>query len=370
MVPSGLALPPDLLEDLRRRLRDVLDFDLAEMAEMDPGVVHNNRLLRLRAADGRQAVAKVYYRDDRRRLEREFGAVRFLRTRGFTAVPTPYLRSDTHQYAVYSLEPGRTKPASELTEDEVAALGRFAAELHRIRPDDPDARAAAFPLAVSATFSFADQIAGIRRRLGAFCDFAASPAAYPTVQALYREMDVRAAVERLIAMATSGLSEADLAARLPEHAWRLRPSDFVPHNVIARPPGHPDGPICVVDLEYFGWDDPAALVAGFLTADTALDLTPTQADVFLHAYRSAFPPGQDPAQTGSPRFVRTAALMQVSWSAVHLSVMTPERVANKRFASSTFDLDAHLAEQCAKFRRRLARAEAAVNGLASSLTER
>lgn len=377
-MASGKAasrLAPDLLDDLRTRLRDELAFDLAETAEIDPGVVHNNRLLRLRAADGRQLVAKIYYRDDRRRLDREFGAIAFLCARGFRTVPTPYFRSDTHQYAVYSFEPGVTKPSSQLTPDLLTALGRFAADLHRISPDDPDARAANFPTAVSATFSFADQIAGIRRRLAAFCDFASSPDAYPAVRALTQEGDARTAVERLIAAATAGLSDGAIAARLPEHTWRLTTSDFVPHNVIVRAPGpsgpsgpsgpagHPDGPICVVDLEYFGWDDPAALIASFLTADTALDLSAAQAETFVRAYRSAFPPGQDPAQTATPRFARMAALMHVSWSAVHLSVMTPERVANKRFASSAFDLDAHLAQQTAKFRHRLLRAEQAIAAL-------
>ena len=70
--------PAPVLDDLDRRLREELDFPLAGVSEMDPGVVHNNRLLHLQAVDGRELVAKVYFPDDRRRLEREFGAVSFL----------------------------------------------------------------------------------------------------------------------------------------------------------------------------------------------------------------------------------------------------------------------------------------------------
>ena len=52
-----------------------------------------------------------------------------------------------------------------------------------------------------------------------------------------------------------------------------------------------------------------------------------------------------PIRAGSPAPIARAC-------AIHLSVMTPERVANKRFATPAFDLDAHLAEQVAKFERR------------------
>jgi hypothetical protein len=41
--------------------------------------------------------------------------------------------------------------------------------------------------------------------------------------------------------------------------------------------------------------------------------------------------------------------------------MTPERVANKRFASPSFNLDGHLAQQIAKFRRRLVVGKAALS---------
>jgi hypothetical protein len=104
-LPAGLA----------ERLRAELGCELAAAAPIDPGVIHNNLLWRLDGADGRRLVLKAYFRDDRRRLEREFGAFAFLRERGFGGVPEPLLRDDAGYWAVYSFEPGEVKTAAELT---------------------------------------------------------------------------------------------------------------------------------------------------------------------------------------------------------------------------------------------------------------
>jgi hypothetical protein len=56
---------------LESTLRQQLAFVVANIAEIDPGVPHNNRLLHLWSSDGREAVAKIYFEDDRHRLERE-----------------------------------------------------------------------------------------------------------------------------------------------------------------------------------------------------------------------------------------------------------------------------------------------------------
>src|SRR5689334_2800071 len=94
------------------RLDAELGFRVAEAVPIDPGVIHNNRLVLLVSADGRRLVLKGYFRDDRGRLDREFRSFAFLRAGGLDAVPTPYLRDDDAYCAVYSFEPGRIKAAT------------------------------------------------------------------------------------------------------------------------------------------------------------------------------------------------------------------------------------------------------------------
>lgn len=65
------TLPAALGAEFERRLAVDLGFRIAAVEELAPGVVHNNRIYRLRAHDGRAAALKLYLQDGRRRLERE-----------------------------------------------------------------------------------------------------------------------------------------------------------------------------------------------------------------------------------------------------------------------------------------------------------
>jgi len=60
-----------LLAELGDCLRADPAFDLIAAEPIVNSYANNNRLLRIHAADGSSAVAKVYYRDDRRRLGRD-----------------------------------------------------------------------------------------------------------------------------------------------------------------------------------------------------------------------------------------------------------------------------------------------------------
>ena len=335
-----------LPESLPARLRAELGFELVEAVPIDPGVVHNNRLFRLRAADGRELVAKLYYRDDRRRLERELGAFRFLRSRGFEAVPVAYFADHDEQYGVYSFEPGRTKMPVELTLDELATIGRLAAGLHRFHHGEPGAD---FPPGFAAG-SLAERVAFLRSRLDACLRAAVAPDAYGLLRAVVAEVDLPAALERLVAVATDGLTPAELAAPVPAEHLRLNTGDFAPHNVLVRP----DGTLCAIDFEYCGWEEAAVLPVSFLAAEQSVGLTPEQEDAFLGAYRAAC----DVPAAALARFDRLRALLEAGWLLVNLSLMTPAHVARKRFAGD-FDLGAHLAERRRMLEARLARAAVA-----------
>jgi hypothetical protein len=332
-----------------QQLHRALRFELAEATPIDPGVIHNNRLFRLRGADGRELVAKLYYRDDRRRLEREYGAFRFLRDRGFAGVPIPYFADAAEQWAVYSFEPGRTKAPAELTRDEFAGIGRLAAELHRFRPGEPGAD---IPPAF-ASGPLAERVAFLRGRLATCQRAAAAPDAYPQLRAVVAEVDLAPALEHLIAAATAGLTAGEIEAPVPPEHLRLNPGDFAPHNVIVRP----DATLCAIDFEFCGWEEAALLAASFLTAEQSVGLTTAQEQEFLGAYLAAC----DVPAAALARFDRLRALLEAGWLLVNLSLMTPAHVARKRFAGD-FDLDAHLAERRAMIEARLARLEAGVGG--------
>ncbi|MDQ3703470.1 MAG: hypothetical protein M3442_21500 [Chloroflexota bacterium] len=59
------------------------------------------------------------------------------------------------------------------------------------------------------------------------------------------------------------------------------------------------------------------------------------------------------------------ALMHIAWCLIHLSLMTADHMARKKFASPDLGVAAHIAEQTAQFKRHLAVAEGAVQQLAN-----
>jgi len=277
------ALTPDLLS---RRLHSELGFRLAAVSELDPDRPHNNRLLHLVAADGRQAVVKHYFADDRQRLDREYETLISLRTRRMTEVPTPLLRDDAHQFAVYSFEPGTIQAGTALTAPTVRAIAHFAAQLYHIHPDPGVTN---LRTAVSATFSLAQQVAGIRRRLAEFHEFASGPQAGSLVRALRCEVAIEDEIERLIRRALAGRSWAAIEHSVPAAHWSLTSGDLAPHNILVRA----GGGICVLDFEYSGWDDPAILLADFLSADSARGLSDACRRAFVETFRDLTDPSPD-----------------------------------------------------------------------------
>lgn len=338
-----------------------LGFHLDALKEVDPGVVHNNRLFRLRAADGREAMAKLYLRDRRHRMEREYDTLSFLVRRGLRTFPAPLARSDEHYYAVYSLEAGENRPAARWTKAHAEAAAHVCVELDRIRPDDADVPLRrAFP----AGFSHAEGVSAVRRRLGLFAEYVGGSSGGEGLPRETRDLcasvEPVAEVERLLAAATRGLSPAQLETRVPEHRWRLDVGDYAPHNVLIRPAGHPAGALCVLDLEYAGWDDAVAMCALFATAAQSLDLPRPHLDALLRVFQDGV--GLPPEERA--RMERVMALMHITWCAIHLQLLVPELIEKKRFASPALDVSCHRREQIAKFHRRMGIARAAVERLA------
>jgi hypothetical protein len=331
---------------IERVLKQRLGFAIANTAEIDPGVPHNNRLLHLWSTDGRQAVAKIYFDDDRQRLDREYTSLAFLHTLGASTVATPYLRDDATRLGIYSYEAGVTPTSAELTTRHMEDLADFAARLRGIRPGTPGA---IFHNSTSATFSLQDQVGGIRGRLAQFELFATSPTAFDAVRHLRREVDVAGSIERLIGRALDGLSAEAIEARVAEHDRSLTSGDLAPHNLLIRP----DNSICVLDFEYSGWDDPAIPIADFLAHDRSRDLSAACARALSETYAEL----AGLASLELERMRRVRALMEVGWLAVHRPLLVPARFAAKQFADPNFQVEAHLARHVARFCDRLKTAD-------------
>jgi hypothetical protein len=193
----------------------------------------NSRIYKLNGP----CAGKVYFQQ--RRLEVEFAALQFVWGHGVRCVPRPIAADPAAKIAVYEFVEGGKPTATERDVDTAAefllALKRLAAE--------PDA--ITLPPAAEACFTVQAVVENIRSRL-------ARVEGVPALRQFLEET-FRPLLEELAAKLPS-------EAELPADQRTLSPSDFGFHNALRRP----DGQLVFLDFEYFGWDDPAKMVADFL----------------------------------------------------------------------------------------------------------
>jgi len=290
----------------------------------------NNRVYRVTAPDSAYAL-KCYgpIDGDRDRLSQEFEGLSFLKDAGVGhVVPAPYALDRENRCALYEWIDG-SKPSEHGIGDIDAAV-TFLGQLHNARTLPS---AAALRPATEAVLQPFDLIAQLRRRLTRLASVEATERALANF--LHEELEPE------FARRTARLAELPDGDLLPTAARTLSPSDFGFHNTIRRS----DGSLVFIDFEYFGWDDPAKLVADFLW-HPAMQLSPAERTRFVQGVTSIF--------AGEPGFSRrlelTFPLYGIRWALIILNEFVPALWARRTFSGKGGDLIIVKGEQLARAR--------------------
>lgn len=307
----------------------------------------NNRLYRVELEDGRLVLLKRYLvdkRDGRPRARTEFEGLGLLWDFGLRDVPEPLWLDPGKRFAVFSWLPGKPLKGVRPSDRHVLQAAGFLRRLRRVSaaPRKPWSAPAA-----DGRSSLADYAAHIRRRLQRVRDGAkaiGNPAARRFV-----EDSVTPAAEAVIARLERGAADAGLSltAPLSRAARLLSPSDFGFHNSVLGP----DGRVRFLDFEYFGWDDPAKLVADLFHHAGQKPLTGPQRALFLDAFCRGW--------KGAPSFRRRLGLVlepiAMEWILIILNVLSPETLERRRFADPSLDPKRLVAQRLRAARLRLQR---------------
>lgn len=316
---SDAGVPPEAAAAARR----LLGGGVSGIALAGAGA--NSRIYRVDRPEGPAALKSYPPRigDTRGRQDAEWRALAFLRGNGVAQVPEPIARDDRAGYTAIEWIDG--SPIPDPSDADVEEAMDFAAAVFGLsrRPD-----AASFPPASEACLSAAEIVRQVRARLEAF-------APHAELDAFLRD-EFRPAFAPL-----ERAAGADGAGDLPAALRRLIPADFGFHNALRRP----DGRIAFFDFEYFGWDDPAKLVADFLL-HPAFALTARQR--LRAAERAAEALPDDPGF--ADRLRRTLPLYRLRWCLILLNPFRRDRIAR----AGAGLLHSAQDEQLAKARRMLA----------------
>jgi hypothetical protein len=272
---------------------------------------------------------KVYF--GQRRLETEFAALQFLWQHGVRCVPRPIAADPAAKLAVYEFIDGAKLAANDVMDRDIDAAVEFLATLKRLAAE-PDA--ATLPAAAEACFTVQAIIENLRSRL---VRLGVVPALKQFLEGGFCPM-----LERLAA-------KAPVEAELPVEQRTLSPSDFGFHNALRRP----DGRLTFLDLEYFGWDDPAKMISDFLL-HPALELPERLKQRFAAGMYQRFSANKSLAK----RVETVYPLFGLKWCLIMLNEFVPEDMQRRGFASGGgLDRAATQARQLEKARRMLARIE-------------
>ena len=277
----------------------------------------NSRVYRVRCASGDYA-AKFYFQkraDGRDRLQTEYAAVGFLWEIGVRCIARPILADTERQVALYGYVDGEAIELQTVSGGDLDQVAAFAGELKQIA--SRKASAAIGP-AAEAYFSVKDIVANIEARLRRL---EALDLASPGYDALREFLRTRFAPQLAT---TAGRAEAICApdAALEPENRTLSPSDFGFHNALRMR----DGTLVFLDLEYFGWDDPAKLLSDLLL-HPMMDLSRAQRAHLAH--------GLDAIFCGDPHWRRRVdalyPLFGLKWCMIMLNEFLPAHIARNRF---------------------------------------
>src|SRR5580658_95916 len=269
----------------------------------------NARLRRVRDADGGCRVVKAYARDGRDRARREHDALRWMRGAGVDEVPSALFVDEATEVAVLQhLEGSRPGPGADV--DSLAE--RCADFVLRLAALGRTAPPGSFGLAADARIRLGDYARAVERRLTRVVQGSrANPAARELVSNEVEPIARTALSSFARAVKTLGL---DLERELPDRERIPSPSDFGLHNVLLDKHNR----VWFLDFEYFGWDDPAKLMADFLHT-MAHDVEPAKRSRFVELVVAGLPEGLAAAS----RLEAIDHLVGVEWILIVLNVLDP-----------------------------------------------
>lgn len=218
----------------------------------------NSQVFRVDMADGRILALKAYFRqtgDPRDRLGTEFGALTFLWDHGVRCVPQPLTFDAEAGLGLYEFIEGLQQNVP--SDADMDASWRFLVSL-RALSSEPSAQA--LPVASEAHFSLQDVAEHIEARLSRLTCVSPDLADRSGLASFLND-DLIPAWRGLLGDCQQGCRRSGVAfeAALPQAQRTLSPSDFGFHNALRRQEG-----MVFLDFEYFGWDDPAKMLADFL----------------------------------------------------------------------------------------------------------
>ena len=281
----------------------------------------NNRVFVVHAEYARY-LAKVYFShpaDKRDRLGTEFAFLSYAWNAGLRCVPRPISRNTESNIGLYEFVEGRKLALPDLDREHVWQAARFFRDLNAHSNRD---MGAILPEASEACFSALEHFALVDRRIERLVGFPAeSPVDHEAISFITELDDAWRLISDRI---TRQLGRQTVTAVLGIADRCVSPSDFGFHNALRQR----DGRMIFLDFEYFGWDDPAKMIADFLL-HPAMNLSPDLKKKFASAVFRRFSDWPNLIE----RVESVYPLFGLKWCMIFLNEFLPDPFLRRQFAA-------------------------------------
>jgi len=286
----------------------------------------NSQVYRVAGEGFRTCALKVYFRhpgDARDRLGVEFNSLRFLWDQGTREIPQPIAADWEGGCALYEYIDGDRILPSASTDTDLEAAICF---LVRLRDLGRHTEPGRFPPASEACFSVQAIVENVQWRLDRLAGNREGGETDQALRAFVAEEFIPA-FHAVVAWCRCSLDRGGVALNreLDLGERTLSPSDFGFHNALRRP----DGGVVFLDFEYFGWDDPAKMIADFLL-HPAMALSKPSGRRFVAGLLRHF---ADCAVLAD-RLACVYPLFGLKWCLILLNEFLPEHLVRRRFAGA------------------------------------
>jgi|FEC22Drversion2_1045045.scaffolds.fasta_scaffold00819_13 Phosphotransferase enzyme family len=295
-----------VLDDIQDVARTLCAAPVQSISEIRRG--GNSRIFRVDAGTARYALKKYPATDNRNRLEAEVNALRFFERKGIGRTPQVVAVASEQRFALLTWIEGEAVEA--VADGDIAEFASFQIALDRGIDDQARAEIGE---AAEACLSGPRILAQIERR---YARLAAVKHDVPEFAPFFDDVLVPS-LRRFEAGAAKSYRQLgfDLGEDLAPRFRTLIPSDMGAHNALRAP----DGKLCFLDFEYFGWDDPLTSIANFVM-HPGMQLSDRQKAAYRQAMLSHFS-----RHAEAHRLPALMPLYGLRWCAIILGELLPER---------------------------------------------
>src|SRR3989344_5427069 len=211
--------------------------------------IANNKLYLLNKTKTDKCILKIYYKDERKRLEREYNGYEFFTLLNSNLTPKPIYRNDDGYFAIYSFVEGSAKNPSEIAKKEALQVADFIIYLHTYSQKSHEMGLEFMP-AIASCFSTQESVNKINMKVNKFLNDT-NLDNYESTKKFKTKHYIEPLFKNLISTALSGLDNDIMQTKLSADKQSLTPVDLNFDNIL-----YHDSKAYFLDFEDFGWDDP------------------------------------------------------------------------------------------------------------------